>query len=210
MDIDTAFKNSNFTPLNVTKMIKDILEIDLDDNILFNLESMDSIRDEDDYGGYRFVISAKIDNIKDKFHLDIATGDPITPKEIRYNYNTIFDKKIKVWAYNLETVLSEKIETVLARSELNGRMKDYYDIYLIYTMKHDEINIDDLKKALSKTFEKREYTGNIFDTIKIIENSEVLKNRWNAYVRKNKTINQVTFEKVVILLKKVLKDVNLY
>lgn len=210
MDIDTAFKNSNFTPLNVTKMIKDILEIDLDDNILFNLESMDSIRDEDDYGGYRFVISAKIDNIKDKFHLDIATGDPITPKEIRYNYNTIFDKKIKVWAYNLETVLSEKIETVLARSELNGRMKDYYDIYLIYTMKHDEINIDDLKNALSKTFEKREYTGNIFDTIKIIENSEVLKNRWNAYVRKNKTINQVTFEKVVILLKKVLKDVNLY
>lgn len=202
MDIDTAFKNSNFTPLNVTKMIKDILEIYLDDNILFNLESMDSIRDEDDYGGYRFVISAKIDNIKDKFHLDIATGDPITPKEIRYNYNTIFDKKIKVWAYNLETVLSEKIETVLARSELNGRMKDYYDIYLIYTMKHDEINIDDLKNALSKTFEKREYTGNIFDTIKIIENSEVLKNRWNAYVRKNKTINQVTFEKVVILLKK--------
>ena len=211
MDIDTAFKNSNFTEENITEMIKDILSIDLDDNMVFTLESIDPIRDEDDYGGYRLIINVKMDNIRDRFHLDIATGDPITPKEIKYNYNAILENKnFKVWAYNIETVLAEKVETVLARGELNGRMKDFYDVYLIYTIKWDEINVSDLKNAMQRTFEKRGYTDNPSESIKIIEDSDILKVRWNAYVRKNKTISDLSFDDMIKCVINVLKEVGLY
>lgn len=126
MDIDTAFKNGNFNESTIVKMIKEIVSIELDDNAKLSYLDVSSIRDEDEYGGFRFDILVEIDNIKEKFHLDIATGDLITPFEIEYKYQPILGNSyIKIWAYNIETILSEKIETILSRLEFNGRMRDF-------------------------------------------------------------------------------------
>lgn len=151
MDIDTAFRNTNFNGETIVKMIKEIVLIEIDDNAKLSYLGISSIRDEDEYGGFRVDIQIKIDNIKEKFHIDIATGDPITPKEINYKYKPIMgDRYVKLWAYNIETVLAEKIETILSRVELNGRMRDFYDIYLIYTKDWSNINLEHFIKAIEK------------------------------------------------------------
>ena len=109
MDIDTAFKNAEFTEENVVKMIKEIILIDISDNAKINFLGVEKIRDEDEYGGFRINLMIELYEIKEKIHIDVATGDPITPKEISYKYKTLLDNKVlTVWAYNIETVLAEK------------------------------------------------------------------------------------------------------
>ena len=182
IDIDTTFRNANFNEETIVKMIKEIVLIEIDNNAKLSYLGISSIRDEDEYSGFRVDIQIKIDNIKEKFHIDIATGDPITPKEINYKYKPIMgDRYVKLWTYNIETVLAEKIETVLSRVELNGIMRDFYDIYLIYTKDWSNINLEHFIKAIEKTFYKREYIGDPFVALNIIKNSEVLKERWNKY-----------------------------
>lgn len=147
----------------------------------------------------------KIENIKEKFHVDIATGDPITPKAIVYKYKSILeDKIINLWAYNIETVLAEKLETILSRLELNGRMRDYYDIYLIYTRDKESINKKNLRLAIDKTFKKREYSGDINKSIEIIKDSDILKQRWNIYARKNKYAKDISYEEIILLIEELI------
>ena len=185
MDIDTAFKNANFDEETIVKMIKEILSIKIEDIAKLNYVSISPIRDKDEYGGFRVTIEVIYETLKQSFHIDIATGDPITPKEIRYKYLPLLgDNYINLYAYNIETVLAEKIETILNRLELNGRTRDFYDIYLIYTKEWKNININHFRKAINKTFAKREYTGNPYEALNIIKNSDILKERWNKY-RKN-------------------------
>lgn len=208
MDIDAAFKDAIFTKENILKMLEEIITIDLEDNITFSISDISLIRQEDRYGGYRFEIISKLENIREIFSLDIATGDPITPKEISYSYKTLFDDKvIKVWAYNIETVLAEKLETVLSRGELNGRMKDFYDIYLIYNLYYDKINLLDLKNAVNKTFSKRGYSGTISVAMDVIRNSKMLKLRWNSYARKNGYIKEIKFDEVLNTLGKIVTEI---
>lgn len=206
MDIDTAFRNANFNADTIAKMIKEIISIEINDNAKLNFLGISPIREEDEYGGFRVDIEANFENIREKFHIDIATGDPITPKEIRYKYKPILrDNYINLWAYNLETVLAEKIETILSRVELNGRMRDFYDIYLIYTKDRDNINIDNFRKAIDKTFSKREYKGDLLKAINTIKNSDVLKLRWKNYQRKYKYAEDVTYEDIINILEEVVK-----
>ena len=182
MDIDTAFRNANFDEDTIIKMIKEIVSIKIDDNANLSYIGIEPIRDEDEYGGFRVTIQVEYETMKQSFHIDISTGDPITPKEIRYKYLPLLGYYyIDLYAYNMETVLAEKIETILNRLELNGRLRDFYDIYLIYTKEWKNINIDHFRKAIDKTFTKREYNGNPFENLSIIRNSEVLRERWNKY-----------------------------
>ena len=184
MDIDTAFRNANFDEETIIKMINEIISINIDDNTKLKYLGIEPIRDEDEYGGFRVTIQVEYETIKQSFNIDIATGDPITPKEIRYKYLPLLgDYYIDLYAYNMETVLAEKIETILSRLELNGRTRDFYDVYLIYTKEWKNINIDHFRKAIDKTFTKREYNCNPKEALEIIKNSEVLKDRWNKYQR---------------------------
>lgn len=186
MDIDTAFKNANFNEETIVKMIKEIISIEIDDNVKLSYLGISPIRDEDEYGGFRIGILVEFENIKEKFHLDIATGDLITPKEIKYSYKPILGESyIELWAYNIETVLSEKIETILNRLELNGRMRDYYDIYLIYKKDWKNINIEHFRKAIENTFSKREYTRDVYDDLNKIKTSISLKRIGDTFAKNN-------------------------
>ncbi len=198
MDIDTAFRNASFDEETIIKMINEIVSIKIDDNAKLSYLGIEPIRDEDEYGGFRVTIQVEYETMKQSFHIDIATGDPITPKEIRYKYLPLLgDYYVDLYAYNMETILAEKIETMLNRLELNGRTRDFYDIYLIYKEEWRSINIDHFRKAIDKTFTKRKYNGNPFEALDIIRNSEILKERWNKYQRNFSYAEGIEFEDIM-------------
>lgn len=205
MDIDIAFRNANFNEETIIKMIKEIVSIEIDDNAKLSYLGIAPIKDEDEYGGFRADIQTEIDNIKEKFHIDIATGDPITPKEINYKYKPILgNSHVKLWAYNIETVLAEKIETILSRVELNGRMRDFYDIYLIYTKDWDNINLEHFRNAIEKTFYKREYVGKPLLALDLIIESNILKERWKNYQKRYEYARNIDFNEILICLEKII------
>lgn len=205
-DIDTAIKDANFTKENVEKMIKSIIAIDINDGALISFIEIGNIREEDQYGGFRATLNVKVDSIRENFQIDIATGDPITPKPIVYKYRPILGESfVNVWSYNIETVIAEKLETILRRAEANSRIRDYYDLYLIYTKGWNHVKIDDLRKAIDKTFEKRNYTGDIEEAITILKNSEIIKNRWNLYKKKYEYANDIDYEEIMKCVEEIIK-----
>ena len=205
-DIDTAIKDANFTKENIEKMIKSIIAIDINDGALISFIEIGNIREEDQYGGFRAVLNVKVDTIRENFQIDIATGDPITPKPIVYKYHPILgDSFVNVWSYNIETVIAEKLETILRRAEANSRIRDYYDLYLIYTKGWNDVKINDLRKAVDKTFEKRNYTGNIEEVVAILKDSEIIKNRWNLYKKKYEYANDIDYEEIMKCVEEIIK-----
>ncbi len=198
MGIDTAVRKAEFTEENLIKMINEIINIDVGDNVKFKIEKTETIRDEDEYGGLRITINFMLENIKDKFHIDLATGDPIYPRPDNYRYESLIGDEIyKVWSYNLETVLAEKIETILSKLETSSRMKDYYDIYLIYKFKFDKIDKEKFRGAVEKTFKKREFDADLITNLNIVKESKVLKDKWIRYSRKNSYARDVEFEETL-------------
>ena len=198
MDIDTAIRKAEFTEENIIKMINEIINIDVGDNVKFKIEKTETIRDEDEYGGLRITINFMLENIKDKFHIDLATGDPIYPRPDNYRYESLIgDEVYKVWSYNLETVLAEKIETILSKLETSSRMKDYYDIYLIYKFKFDKIDKEKFRGAVEKTFKKREIDADLITNLNIVKESKVLKDKWISYSRKYSYARDVEFEETL-------------
>lgn len=198
MDIDTAIRKTNLSLENVIKMITEIINIDVDDNVKFEIEKTESIRDEDEYGGLRITIKFTLENMKDSFHIDIATGDPIHPGPDDYKYESLIGNEIyKVWSYNLETILAEKIETILSKLEASSRMKDYYDIYLIHRFKFNRINKTKFRGAVEKTFEKREFNADLIVSLNVVKDSKILRDKWVSYSRKNSYARNLEFDETI-------------
>lgn len=209
IDIDTAIQNTELDKENIKNIINEILNIDTNDNVIFLLEEITSIREEDEYGGLRVTVIFKLDNIKDKFHIDIATGDPIYPGPKYYNYQTLINnKEYEVLTYSIETILAEKIETILSKLEKSSRMKDYYDIYMIYKFEFERINKNNLKIAIEKTFKKRNFNQNPIKNIEIIKSSEILKIKWKSYTLKNKYAKNIDFNETIKCLEQFIKIID--
>lgn len=205
MDIDTAIRKTQFTEENLIVMINEIISIDVGDNVKFKIEKTELIREEDEYGGLRITINFMLENIKDKFHIDLATGDPIYPRPDNYKYESLIGDEIyKVWSYNLETILAEKIETILSKLETSSRMKDYYDIYLIYKFKFDTISKEKFRGSVEKTFKKRKFDADLMTNLSIVKESKVLRERWLSYSRKNSYARDVEFEETLECLEKLI------
>lgn len=197
MDIDSSITKTEFSEYNVLKMIREIVNIDLNDSIKFSIKNVESIRDEDEYGGFRINLMFEFECIREMLKLDVATGDPITPSAIECNYKLMLeDRYIKVWSYPCETILAEKLETIFSKLELNSRMKDYYDLYYLITYKN--FSKADLKNAIKKTFEKRETSlDNIDEVIKEIKNAEFLRELWINYSTHYQYANDIQFNQVI-------------
>ena len=205
MDIDSVITKTNFTEENIVKMINSIVNIDLNDNVEFIINNIEKIKEEDEYGGYRINLLFKLENIRDSLQIDIATGDSITPKEIIFKYKMLLDNTyINIWSYNLETILAEKIETILSKIELNSRMKDYYDIYLIYKLSWDSINYNILKKAIDNTFTKRDFNENIYEMFNIVKKSTIIRDRWVIYSKKYSYANNISYEEIINCIEKII------
>lgn len=178
VDIDTYFTKEEFNLDNVKRMIEEIINTDVNDNITMKITNIGLIRSEDEYGGFRIKILCQIDNVKEIISIDVATGDSIFPKTINYKYKTILDNNyIGVFAYPIETVIAEKLESILSKGEFSSRMKDYYDIYLIYVREFNDINKSNLKRAIKATFTNRKFLTDVNEAFNKINNSEVMKKK---------------------------------
>lgn len=204
IDIDAMIRKTKFEKENIIKMITEIININIGDNTKFEIKKTEPIRDEDEYGGLRITINFSLENMKDSFHIDVATGDPIYPGPIDYKYETLIDGNFyKVWSYSLETALAEKIETILTKLETSSRMKDYYDIYLIH--KFNVINKTKFKIAIEKTFKKRNFKADLITNLNIVKNSKVLKEKWKSYSRKNSYAKDLSFDETIKCLEEFVK-----
>ncbi len=185
MDLDTTIKGLSLDRETITKAIKEIINIDLDDNIKLEIENIKDIREEELYSGFEVNLKAEFDGLKTNLMIDITTGDVITYKEIEFKYNTIFDNEtINIMTYNYETIIAEKFESIINRNIDNTRMKDYYDLYMFVNLKWDDINKEVLRKAIINTSKVREtldYIDDINRYIELISDDSRLKLLWDSY-----------------------------
>lgn len=205
MDMDTCIKGIDLTDEQLYEVLQEILNIDVGDNVSFEIKNSKPIREEDTYGGLRYNIVARFDNIKVDLSIDIATGDLITPREIEYDYKMMFEDRIlKIMTYNIESIIAEKFQTIIARGILNSRMKDYYDLYYLITYK--EFSKENLKEAIIKTFNKRETEiEKIDDVLSEIKESEFLGEMWTSYSKQYSYSNNIKFEQVISVIE-ILKE----
>jgi predicted nucleotidyltransferase component of viral defense system len=199
MDMDLTLRGLPLSEEMVRNALLDICAIQLDDEVILSL---------DEYGGYRASLNAGYETIKTPLKIDITTGDIITPEAIRYAFYSIFENKIiEIWAYNIETILAEKIETILRRSFLNTRPRDFYDVYII--MKTQKHNIDKtiLINALRATSEKRMSTAVFEDKDNIlleIQLDAVMRGRWDRDCKEYYYANGIGYDEVIEVLKEIL------
>ena len=189
MDLDATIKGTNVSVEDVEMIISQIISIPLDDGVSFRIKRISEIMEEADYPGVRVSMETKFDGVITPLKIDISTGDIITPREIKYNFNLMLENRtIEVWAYNLETVLAEKLETVISRNVTNTRRRDFYDIYILQKLYGEQLSKDVLWDALVATAKKRETleqieTEDIDEVFDEIQSSSVMENLWKAYQR---------------------------
>ena len=202
MDMDTCIKGITLTEEQLHSVLKEILDIELEDGVVFNIKNSESIKEEDDYSGLRYNILAMFDNLKVNLNIDIATGDLITPREVEYNYKMLFeDRSLNIMTYNIESIIAEKFQTVISRGVLNSRMKDYYDLYYLITYK--EFSKDILKIAINKTFEKRKTDiSNVESVLNNIKKADFIKDLWKNYSNHYSYASEIKFEEVISAMEK--------
>lgn len=212
-DMDTTITGIAVSKDKMLNVLNAILSIDLNDEVKFDIVSITDIREEDEYGGNKYHITGRVNSTKVNLEIDISTGDKVTPKELKFKYPLLFeDRSILINSYNIETILAEKIETVLRRGKYNSRMKDYYDMYFFLTKLRNEIDINIFKDAIDNTFTKRdsfEYLNDYSEIIKSIIDSDRIKTNWKSYSKKNSYANNLELNQIMFLLNDFLKELNL-
>ena len=201
MDMDTTVTGINMEEKEIEKIIREILLIDVGDGIEFTFEKLEPIREDDDYNNFRAYFVAHYGKIANKMKIDITTGDAITPGAIRYSYKTILDDdEVGVMAYNTETIIAEKYETIIRRNIGTSRARDFYDLHVFYNLYKDSINLEILKLAVTRTAKKRESLDTMSEWKEIIEDMKVdtaLKELWKNYCENNTYASEVSFENVM-------------
>ena len=212
MDIDTSMKNLNLSAEDALQVVNQVKDIDLDDGVSFEVKDVSNIMDEMEYPGIRVTMNANVGRLITPLKIDISTGDVITPRAIDFNYDLLLeDRSISLWSYNLETILAEKLQTVLARCILNTRMRDFYDIRMLLDTYEDKVNKAVLKDAFAATCKKRG-TGHLQEQaeeiIKIIEADEQLQVLWRAYQKKYSYAAEIDYASVISGVRKLMDSIS--
>ena len=190
MDMDATIRGIAFSEEALEEAIKAIFACPVEGGVTMTLKGFENIRDESDYPGIRVSIAAVLDKTRQVMKVDIPTGDKITPRAVEYSFKLLFENRsISILAYNLETVLAEKLETILSRSTTSTRMRDYYDVYILTTLKDQDIHWGLFSEAFKNTAEKRGSYNRLLETshdsMGEIERSQVLSDLWRRYQQKN-------------------------
>ena len=188
MDLDATVKGANVNVEDIENLISAIVSVPIDDGVKFQLKSISEIMDEAEYPGIRVSMTTTFDGVVTPLKIDISTGDAITPREVRYSFKLMLeDRSIDIWAYNLETVLAEKLETIITRTTTNTRMRDFYDIYILDQLHGNTLNRQTLYDALLATAKKRgteRHLAEAVDVLNEVESSYVMQKLWESYRRK--------------------------
>lgn len=212
MDMDTTTKGINMDESQILSIFDEILSIDVNDGITFELSKIGPIREDDEYHNFRLHLKAIYGKINSPMKIDITTGDKITPEAIEYHFPLLFEEKtIPLMAYNLETILAEKYETIISRNISTTRARDFYDLHTLYKRRKDEINIEILKKAVEQTALKRNTLDEMKEWKEIIEdikNEDSLNDLWNVYIQENTFASKISFEEVIETLEMIAHSIN--
>ena len=208
MDLDTTLRNLPLTKEQIIEALTIVCSLDLDDDVFFEIKSVEPIRKDDVYGGYCVRLDAKYDTIITPLSIDILTGDIITPDAVKYEFTGIFDDRIRIllWGYNIETVMAEKIETILSRGVFTTRPRDFYDVYILGTTQEFDTRV--LKDALRATAIHRGSIDRIADVegiIKQLSASEDLKNMWSKYQKKFTYATDISYDSIIRVLMMLLE-----
>ena len=207
-DMDATLKSTPLTEKVVKKIFTEILNMDIKDGVIFKLITVKIITLSKKYQGFKLNILAQLENNRTYLSIDLTTGDIITPKEIKYYYKSIYDdSKIPIMAYNLESILAEKIHTIISNGVLNTRLKDYYDVYILMNKKINEIDKSNLKQAIHNTFNMRKTNIDLNEfkmIIQELETDENIQKRWLVYQSKNTYAQNIEYEKVMNAIKELI------
>ena len=208
MDMDATIRGYPLLDGAIQNAFTEICAISLNDDVTLTLNSITPIRDEDEYGGCRLSITARYEAITTPLKVDITTGDIITPEAVRYTFHSSFEeKRIGIWAYNIETILAEKVETILRRSVLNTRPRDFYDVYILMKTRRHKIDKELFIAALKATAQKRASLTALQDQRRIlqaIQSDPLMRERWDLYCKENFYANNIEFDEVIDSLVEIL------
>lgn len=200
VDIDFLFHKQTLSEENVQQQLEVILTESKDD-IQFSIKSISSIKESDNYGGYRATILCQLENIKKIIHLDIATGDIVTPHPVTYAYKAIFnDESFSIIAYTIETILAEKLQTIYSRNFLNSRSKDFYDVYILSKLKKNDIDFRQLNVACQRTFSYRETELDYNEIVQLMESFKtdpIQQQQWQNYSNKYSYTKGISFSEIL-------------
>ena len=200
VDIDFLFHKQTLSEENVQQQLEEILTESKDD-IQFSIQSISSIKESDNYGGYRATILCQLENIKQIIHLDIATGDIVTPHPVTYAYKAIFnDESFSIIAYTIETILAEKLQTIYSRNFLNSRSKDFYDVYILSKLKKNDIDFRQLNVACQRTFSYRETELDYNEIVQLMESFKtdpIQQQQWQNYPNKYSYTKGISFSEIL-------------
>lgn len=211
MDMDATLKNLPLTPEVIRSALDTICNIHYNDGVIFEILTISPIRENDIYGGYRIMLNAKFDTITTPLSIDVSTGDIITPHAVKYSFIEIFDnnKSYELWTYNIETILAEKVETILRRGIFNTRPRDFYDTYILSTTQ--KFNFEVFIEGLNLTAVHRGTTQQIADVTSILHNiaeSSELRSMWDKYRKQFAYAASIEYDQIMISLKKLLLETN--
>ena len=213
MDIDMTLKGKPVNEAFILDYINEISRININDEVKFDVVSITEIREMDDYFGFRVSLISSIGTMKIPLKIDITTGDKIIPSEISYEYPLMFENRsIKIKAYNLETILSEKTETIISRGNQNTRMRDFYDVYILLKLKSKNIDYNILRLAIEKTSQKRDSLNlllNYKEIISNIENNNEMLVRWENYRNSFNYARTIDFNEICKLLTEILEKIDI-
>lgn len=200
MDLDTTLKNLPLTPDAIRSALEQICAVPSGDTVNFEVGAISPIREDDAYGGYRVALTARFETLAVPLSIDVSTGDAITPHAIPYCFAEIFDeeKSYELWAYNVETVLAEKVETILRRGVFNTRPRDFYDAYILATTQPFDRAV--FAEALRATARHRGTTEQITDVpgiLRSIRQSPELRAMWNKYQKQFGYAQNITYEQIL-------------
>lgn len=200
MDLDTTLKNLPLTPDAIRSALEQVCVISLDDGVVFEIGTISPIREDDIYGGYRVMLNARFDTLLTPMSIDVSTGDAITPHAVQYNFSEIFDdeKSYELWAYNIETVMAEKVETILRRGVFNTRPRDFYDAYILTTtQKFDKAVFSEALSATAKHRGTSEQIADVPGILHNIEESPELRAMWEKYRKQFAYAQDITYEQIM-------------
>ena len=208
-DMDTMLKGIPLEVKTLEKIIKEIIGIDGKDGITFEIVSIKDIRLIDKYGGLKVKLIGYKEHLRVPLAIDVTVGDPITPKELNFRYKCMFDDAyVNIMAFNKETIIAEKFETFITDNIMNTRAKDFYDLYILLTRFYNDINKDDLVKAIKNTFERRaaKFDINIMvSNFDLIKNSEKLRANFNRFKLKKVYVKDISYEEVMDAIEIIIK-----
>ena len=205
MDIDFMLRRMSNEVAGMETIMEEICQTETyNDFITMEVLGKREITPEKKYPGIGINLMAHIKNVKIPFSVDIGVDDVIIPGAVKRTVTTRLEgfKEPNIYTYSLESTMAEKFDAILKRMTASSRMKDFYDIYLIYKFTFERLNKDRFRNAVKKTFSYRAFNDDLYDCFVIIEHSSILQRKWNAYVRKNKYARNITFSDTICCLKK--------